>query len=64
MLDTTITVRVEQKDRELLLKVCKARGEKLSNFIRRVIRKELASVSFYWRRLRKLSDFKLRGLRI
>ena len=47
MLSTTIGVRVDQKDRELLEKVCKARGEDLSDFIRRAIRKELASLSFY-----------------
>ena len=38
---------MKQKDRELLERVCKARGEDLSHFIRRVIRKELASLSFY-----------------
>jgi len=47
MLKTTVTVRMKQKDRELLEKVCKARGKDLSNFIRRAIRKELASLSFY-----------------
>jgi len=47
MLGATITVRVDPKDRELLEKVCGARGEDLSHFIRRAIRKELASLSFY-----------------
>jgi hypothetical protein len=47
MLGTTITVRMKQKDRKLLEKVCDARGEDLSHFIRRAIRKELASLSFY-----------------
>lgn len=47
MLSNTIGVRIELEDRELLEKVCKARGEDLSSFIRRAIRKELASLSFY-----------------
>ena len=47
MLTTTIGVRLEPKDKKLLEKVCKARGEDVSDFIRRAIRKELASLSFY-----------------
>ena len=47
MLTTTIGVRLEPKDKELLEKVCKARGEDISDFIRRAVRKELASLSFY-----------------
>ena len=31
----------------LLDKVCKARGEDLSDFVRRAIRKELAALSFF-----------------
>jgi len=41
-----ISVRILLEDRELLDKVCKARGEDLSDFVRRSIRKELASLSF------------------
>ena len=40
-------VRLPEEDRELLLMVCEGRGETLSNFVRRCIRKELASMSFY-----------------
>ncbi len=40
-------VRVTERDRKLLDQVCKARGEDLSDFIRRAIRKELAGLSFY-----------------
>jgi len=47
MLSTTIGVRLEPKDKQLLEKVCRARGEDVSDFIRRSIRKELASLSFY-----------------
>jgi len=47
MLSTTIGVRLESKDKQLLEKVCRARGEDVSDFIRRAIRKELASLSFY-----------------
>jgi len=44
--NTTIGVRIPAEDRELLDKVCKARGEDLSDFVRRSIRKELASLGF------------------
>ena len=47
MLNTTIGVRLDPQDRELLEKVCKARDEDLRNFIRRAMHKELASLSFY-----------------
>jgi hypothetical protein len=47
MLTTVIGVRLNPKDKKLLEKVCKARGEDISDFIRRAIRKELASLSFY-----------------
>ena len=47
MLNTTIGVRIEKEDRELLDHVCKARGEDLSSFIRRAVRKELATLSYY-----------------
>lgn len=46
MSNLTIGVRVSREDRELLDLVCKARGEDLSDFVRRSIRKELASLSF------------------
>jgi len=41
-----IGVRISLGDRELVDKVCKARGEDLSDFVRRAIRKELAALSF------------------
>ena len=47
MSNNIIGVRVSPKDRALLDKVCAARGEDLSNFVRRAIRKELANLSFY-----------------
>jgi len=46
MSNNTIGVRIPQEDKTLLEKVCKARGEDLSDFVRRSIRKELASLSF------------------
>ncbi len=39
-------VRVSSEDRALLEKVCRARGEDISDFVRRSIRKELGSLSF------------------
>ena len=46
MSNITIGVRVTQEDRKLIDTVCKARGEDLSDFVRRAIRKELANLSF------------------
>ena len=46
MSNLTLGVRVTLEDRRLLEIVCKARGEDLSDFMRRAIRKELASLSF------------------
>jgi len=46
-MNTRIGLRIEREDRCLLEKVCHARGENISNFVRRAIKKELASLSFY-----------------
>jgi uncharacterized protein (DUF1778 family) len=46
MSNCVLGVRVSQEDRDLLDKVCKARGEDISDFVRRAIRKELAELSF------------------
>jgi len=43
---TKLSVRITAEDRSLLTKVCKARGEDLSDFVRLAIRKELAALSF------------------
>ena len=47
MLSKTIGVRLKEEDKGLLERVCDARGEDLSDFIRRAIKKELAGLSFY-----------------
>ena len=47
MSNTVLGVRVSEQDRQLLEKVCKARGEDLSDFIRRAIKTELAKLSYY-----------------
>ena len=41
-----VGTRIETELKELVEKVCRARGEDVSDFIRRSIRKELASLSF------------------
>ena len=46
MLSETIGVRVSEELRNILKKVCRARGEDVSDFVRRAILKELASLSF------------------
>jgi uncharacterized protein (DUF1778 family) len=47
MLNRSVGVRLDKEDKDLLEMVCKARGEDVSDFVRRSIRKELASLSFY-----------------
>lgn len=46
MSNCVIGVRVTPEDKELLEKVSKARGEDISDFVRRAFRKELASLSY------------------
>ena len=46
MKDKIIFARVESTDLVLLKRVCKARGEDLSDFVRRSVRMELARLSF------------------
>lgn len=41
-----IVVRLTQNDKELAVKVAKARGEDLSDFVRWAIKRELARLSF------------------
>jgi len=43
----TVGVRFSQKDVELLKKVCEARGEDISGFVRRAVKRDLAELSFY-----------------
>jgi hypothetical protein len=40
-------VRIAEEDKVLLRKICQARGEDLSDFIRRAIKTELARLSYY-----------------
>lgn len=42
-----LRVNVTENDRSILEEVCEARGETMSNFVRRTLRKELASMSYY-----------------
>jgi len=49
MMNETIVVatRLPQEDAELLKRVCDARGENMSNFLRRALKTELARLSYY-----------------
>ncbi len=38
--------RVDEKESKLLKEVCRLRGESISSFVRRSIRKELAGLSY------------------
>ena len=46
MSKNALSLRIKEEDKTLLEKVCKARGEDISDFVRRSIRKELASLSY------------------
>ena len=46
MSNNTVSVRMLEDDKALLERVCKARGEDVSDFVRRSVRKELARLSF------------------
>ena len=46
-LDEQIGLRLKTADKRLLETVCDARGEDVSDFIRRAIRTELAKLSYY-----------------
>lgn len=45
-MDVYIGTRIDSDLKKLLEKVCRARGEDVSDFIRRSVKKELASLSF------------------
>ncbi len=45
-MSNAVSARMHQEHKALLEKVCKARGEDVSDFVRRSILKELASLSF------------------
>jgi predicted transcriptional regulator len=46
MCNKVISVRLLSEDRELLDRICSARREDISGFVRRAIRKEFASLSY------------------
>lgn len=53
MSNQRIGVRISTEDRRLLERVCEARGEDLSGFIRRSVRRELAQLGYYEKEVRK-----------
>ncbi|MEM1551630.1 MAG: ribbon-helix-helix protein, CopG family [Candidatus Bathyarchaeia archaeon] len=46
MSDAIISIRVPSAEKRLIQKLCKVRGEDVSDFVRRAIRKELAELNF------------------
>lgn len=46
MTNAPIFARMPNKDVNLIKRICRARGEDLSDFVRRAIYKELASLNF------------------
>ena len=47
LMENAIRVRISSNDRALIEKVCKIRGEDLSSFTRRALKKELATLGIY-----------------
>lgn len=41
-----LNVRMTAEDKALIARVCRARGEAMSSFVRRVLRQELAALGF------------------
>jgi hypothetical protein len=42
----SVTFRLEESDRAVLEKICRARGEGLSSFVRRALRREFARLGY------------------
>ncbi|MBU2527657.1 MAG: hypothetical protein KKC03_13760 [Bacteroidetes bacterium] len=42
-----IAIRFQEEDRDLLKEVCEKRGEDMSSFIRRAVKRELANLNYY-----------------
>jgi len=55
-----IFARMREADIQLLKKVCLARGENISNFVRRSVRMELARLSFLSDAEKKALGFEVR----
>ena len=53
MLHKHIGIRLKHEDKELLQRVCEDRGEDISTFVRRLIRIELARLSYYPENVKK-----------
>ena len=60
MSNTVIGVRISIEDRELLNKICKARGEDISDFVRRAIKMEFARLSFLSEEEKKALGLKIK----
>ena len=53
-----IAARFLQKDAQLIKEVCRARGEDVSNFVRRAIKRELARMGYLSESEKKALGFK------
>jgi len=45
-LSENLSIRITRRDKDLLEKICRARGEDPSDFVRRAVRKEFAALSY------------------
>ena len=55
-----IGVRFPIKDRDLLRQVCKYRGEDMSSFIRRAVKREIAELGYYSKETTKALGVKVK----
>mgnify|MGYP001045514509 CR=1 FL=1 len=57
-----VFARMKEEDVSLLKEVCQARGEDLSDFVRRSVKMELARLSFLSNEEKKALGFKVNGI--
>lgn len=59
MSTSVVFARMKKQDIELLKKVCQARGEDLSDFVRRAVKTELARLSYLSNEEKKALGFRV-----
>lgn len=60
MSTSVVFARMKKEDIQLLKKVCEARGEDLSDFVRRAVKMELARLSYLNDEEKKALGFKVK----
>jgi len=55
-LSDNLSIRITKRNKELLEKICRARGEDPSDFVRRAVRKEFAALRYLPGEEKKLGE--------